>query len=61
MFNLVLPGMGNTQWIWLGPLFTIILIGSTAYAIVKHRLMDIRMIFNRAIVYSVFLVVTLAF
>lgn len=61
VFNLVLPGLGNTQWIWLGPLFTIVLIGSTAYAIVKHRLMDIRAIFNRAIVYSVFLFVTLAF
>lgn len=60
VFNLVLPGMGNTQWIWLGPPFEIILIGSTAYAIVKHRLMDIRMIFNRSIVYSIFLVVTLA-
>lgn len=60
LFNLVLPGIGNTQWIWLGPLFTIILVGSTAYAIIKHRLMDIRMIVNRAIVYSIFLIVTLA-
>jgi signal transduction histidine kinase len=60
IFNLVLPGIGNTQWIWLGPLFTIVLVGSTAYAIVKHRLMDIRVIFNRAIVYSIFLIITLA-
>lgn len=60
VFNLVLPGMGNTQWIWLGPPFEIILLGSTAYAIVKHRLMDIRVIFNRSIVYSIFLVITLA-
>ena len=60
IFNLVLPGMGNTRWIWLGPLFSIILVGSTAYAIVKHRLMDIRVIVNRAIVYSIFLIVTLA-
>jgi hypothetical protein len=59
-FNLVLPGLGNTQWIWLGPLFTIMLVVSTAYAIVKHRLMDIRVIFNRAIVYSIFLIITLA-
>ncbi len=60
VFNLVLPGVGNTRWIWLGPPFEIILIGSTAYAIVKHRLMDIRMIFNRSIVYSIFMVVSLA-
>jgi len=59
VFNLVLPGMGNTRWIWLGPPFEITLIGATAYAIVKHRLMDIRVIFNRAIVYSIFLIVTL--
>ncbi|HXC61080.1 MAG TPA: histidine kinase dimerization/phospho-acceptor domain-containing protein, partial [Nitrospiria bacterium] len=60
IFNLIMPGMGDTNWIWLGPLFEIILVGSTAYGIVKHRLMDIRVIFNRAIVYSIFLIITLA-
>lgn len=42
--NLVLPAFGNFQWNWLGPGFTFALVVSIAYAIVQHRLWDVRVI-----------------
>ncbi len=60
-FNLLLPWFGYYQWIWLGPVFTIIMISCIAYAIIRYRLMDIRIILKRTIAYSALLVLTLAF
>lgn len=59
-FNLWLPWAGNTSYMWLGPHFSIFMIGFIAYAIVKHRLMDIRIFLSRAIVYSLLLGIILA-
>lgn len=42
LFNIVLPLTNDYSYIWLGPDFTIILIIITAYAILRHRLFDIR-------------------
>ncbi|MEI6266410.1 MAG: ATP-binding protein [bacterium] len=44
---------------WLGPTGTIFLVGCITYAIVKHRLMDIRMVVARSVAYII-LIVTLA-
>ena len=58
-FNLWLPWIGNTSLMWLGPHFSVLMIGFIAYAIVRHRLMDIRLILSRTIVYSLLLASTL--
>ncbi len=54
-FNLWLPWIGDTSLMWLGPHFSLFMIGFISYAIVKHRLMDIRLILSRTIVYSLLL------
>lgn len=41
-----------TSLIILGPTYTLIFIGATAYAIVAHHLFDIRIIIKRTLVYS---------
>lgn len=43
-FNLILPLIGNYRLIWLGPYFTLIMVGLIAFAILKHHLMDIKVI-----------------
>ncbi|HEY5594489.1 MAG TPA: ATP-binding protein [Nitrospiria bacterium] len=58
-FNLWLPWIGNTNLMWLGPQFSLFMIAFIFYAIVKHRLMDIRLILSRTIVYSLLLGSTL--
>lgn len=54
-FNLVLPALGNYRLIWLGPQFLTIFVGTTAYAIVKHKLFDIRLVVARSLAYSLLL------
>jgi signal transduction histidine kinase len=61
LFNLILPWFNNYRLIWLGPPFTIIMIGLITYAITKYRLLDILVIAKRTIVYSVLLLTTLTF
>lgn len=58
--NLALPAMGYFGLHWVGQLFTMFWIGCMAYAIIKHRLLDIRLVVARAIIY-ILLVVFLGF
>lgn len=51
-FNLILPGLGNYSLIALGPLATAFFLSSTAYAIIKHRLFDIRAVVTRSLAYA---------
>jgi signal transduction histidine kinase len=44
----------------LAPLYTLIFLGATAYAIVKHRLLDIRLILARAVSFLLLIVVLAA-
>lgn len=54
--NLIIPYMTNNWFISrYGPYFTIFLVGFTTYAIVKHRLMDIRMVVARSVAFMVLL------
>lgn len=55
--NLLLPILGFPEYIWLGPVFTIVFAISVAVAIVKHRLFSIRLVLTRAIVYVLSLAV----
>jgi signal transduction histidine kinase len=50
--NLVLPTLGNYNYNTLGPAFSLIQLGFIAYAIVAHRLFDIRVIIRKTVVYS---------
>lgn len=47
-----------TSLVFLGPSFTMILVGSIAYGIIKHRFLDIRLIAARAVAYSILLLVS---
>lgn len=44
IFNLILPWVGNYDLIWIGPLFSIMMVSSVGYAIAKHHLFDIKAI-----------------
>jgi signal transduction histidine kinase len=55
--NLVLPLFNLDNYTYLGPYFSIFMIGFTSYAIVKHRLMDIRMVVARSVSYSLLLLI----
>lgn len=41
--NVILPLLGNTEWVWLGPAWTIFYVVTTCYAMVKHGLFDLRL------------------
>jgi signal transduction histidine kinase len=49
--NLFLPMAGISRFNWLGPFFTMIMVGFTTYSIVKHRLMDINIVFTKGTTY----------
>ena len=56
--NILIPALGHEKLIGYGPYFTMIMIGCIAYAIVKLRLMDIRVFIRKGIVYSALLAVS---
>ena len=56
-FDLILPWFRNYQLIWMGPPFTFFLVGCTGYAIIRHRLMDIRLVIARSIAYTLLLLI----
>ena len=56
--NLFLPMAGVSSFNWLGPPFTMIMLGFTAYSIIRHRLMDINIVFTKGTTY-VFLLLLL--
>jgi len=43
-FNIILPFFNNYSLVWLGPDFTLILVGLMAYAIIKHNLFNIQLL-----------------
>lgn len=52
IFNLILPWFGNYRYIELGPIFSTFLIFSVGYAIIKHRLFDIKLAAARSMAYA---------
>lgn len=59
--NLNLPTFGYFELNWLGQLFTVFWIGGVAYAIVKHRLMDVRLVVARSVAYLFLIGIIAAF
>ena len=54
--NLNLPTFGYFEVNWIGQLFTIYWVGGVTYAIIKHRLLDIRFVLARTISYVLLVV-----
>src|SRR3990167_4134207 len=52
-FNLILPSpfFENHRYIWLGPVFTGFVLLGIFYTIVRYRLMDIKLVITRSILY----------
>ncbi|OGP54264.1 MAG: hypothetical protein A2162_09065, partial [Deltaproteobacteria bacterium RBG_13_52_11b] len=55
--NLFLPMSGVSQFNWLGPTFTVIMVGTTTYCIIKHRLMDINIVLRKGTTYFLLMMV----
>jgi len=55
-FNMILPWLGNFQFNWLGQVSTLIMVLFIAYAILKYRLMDIRMVVKRSTIFSLIVI-----
>jgi signal transduction histidine kinase len=51
--NLILPGVGIFKYNWIGPSGTVVMIAFIGYAIAKYRLMDIKVIINRSLIYFI--------
>ncbi len=51
--NLIMPWIGLFFLNWLGQIFTLIGVTSTTYAILRYRLMDIRIVVRKVFVYFV--------
>ncbi|MEI6345986.1 MAG: ATP-binding protein [bacterium] len=56
VFNLFLPFLGNYQYIWLGPVFTLIMVASIGYAITRHHLFDMKVVATQLITFSLWIV-----
>ena len=52
IFNLILPIQGDYRFVQLGPAFSILFVVASAYAIVRHRLFDLRAAIVRVAAYS---------
>ena len=60
--NLILPYFtGNADWSKFGPIFSIFMVGFITYAIIRHHLMDIRIIIQRGLIYSFLLILIIGF
>jgi len=49
--NIILPAVGMVQLTFLAPAFSLLLIGSILYSIIKHRLMDIRIVLKKVMLH----------
>ncbi len=53
--NLIIPIFGTSRFSGLGPSTTIIMVGFITYSIIKHRLMDISIVFKKGTTYILLL------
>ena len=50
--NLILPSLGVFAYNWVGQILALIMAGCIAYAIIRYRFMDIRLIASRIYIYT---------
>ncbi len=50
-FNLILPWFGDFRFNWLGQISTLVMVFSISYAILRYRLMDIRLTITKVAIY----------
>lgn len=55
--NLILPIFSYFKFFWLGPVMTVIMVVFIAYAIVKHKLLNIKVIAAELLVFAVWIVI----
>jgi len=59
--NLMIPILtGRSQYSWMGPYFTLPLVALVGHAIIRHRLMDLRLFINRGLAYTLAIAITSA-
>ncbi len=59
--NLMIPIVtGRSQYSWMGPYFTLPLVVLVGHAIIRHRLMDLRLFINRGLAYALAIAITSA-
>jgi len=59
--NLVLPLLtGRSTSSWLGPYFSLLLVGIVGHAIIRHRLMDLRIVISRGLAYGILILAAFA-
>lgn len=52
--NLLLPALtGSSRHSWIGPYFALVLVAMVGHAIIRHRLMDLRLIIGRGVAYGI--------
>jgi PAS domain S-box-containing protein len=58
--NLVLPLFtGRTEYNWVGPHFALVFVALVAHAIIRHRLMDLRLVIHRGLTLAIAVLVSL--
>ena len=58
--NLVLPILtGITSYNWIGPLFSLAFVALIAHGIIRHRVMDVRLVIHRGLTFTLALAVSL--
>src|SRR5438132_7145365 len=58
--NLLVPLLtGDSRYSWIGPLFILVFIALVAHAIIRHRLMDLRLVIHRGLTLVVAMLVSL--
>lgn len=55
VFNLILPAFGDYSHIYLGPLFSIVMVASIAYSMTKHNLFNMKIIVTELLVFIMWL------
>ncbi|MBI4637113.1 MAG: PAS domain-containing protein [Candidatus Rokubacteria bacterium] len=59
--NLLLPlATGRSTYAWLGPSFGVVLVALVAHAIIRHRLMDLRLVIHHGLAYALAMLLSLA-
>lgn len=60
--NLIMPFLtGSSLYSWIGPYFSLCLVALTGHAIIRHRLLDLRLVVHQGLVYGLaFVLLSLA-